>query len=247
MADLFSDGVDRLLNDIRPYGQQNSFFPRDLKGKDVRRKRGDSLQDWFKRVVRECQDTDCTKAALEENIAVFLEVRWTRQKRLTYVNIQTVVVLGSLLDYYRGASFEAQYLRLDYDEKSLGGLFSHPLAHVHLEGELSPRFSLDGGDSGNVIVDYLEFLYRHYEHTKWLKWAERQWKSEFLSRFDGQNDADPWPSIQEAYQNGELEFLRANSLWLERIKEVLRQRKDAGFTGHMQGSDRVILEYPAAR
>jgi hypothetical protein len=50
-----------------------------------------------------------------------------------------------------------------------------------VEGDLSPRFALDGGNSGNIVVDYLVFLYRNYAPAKWLTWAESEWNREFAS------------------------------------------------------------------
>lgn len=121
-------------------------------------------------------------ATIEDNIAVFLKLTWKDRKRLVYANIQTIITTSNLEDYYYlGVDAEAQYLRLDFDYKTLGDPFSHPLAHIHVEGDLSPRFALEGGNSGNIIVDYLEFLYRNYVADKWLEWAEREWNREFAS------------------------------------------------------------------
>lgn len=40
---------------------------------------------------------------------------------------------------------------------------------------------------------------------------------------------------------------RAESVDIDRLKRVLRKRKDELFDLHLDESDRVILEYPAAR
>ena len=41
-----------------------------------------------------------------------------------------------------------------------------------------PRFALDGGTSGNVVLDYLEFIYRNYMPEQWLAWGEAAMEGE---------------------------------------------------------------------
>ena len=103
---------------------------------------------------------------------------------------------------------------------TLGDPFTHPLAHVHVSDESHPRFSLDGGTSGNVIVDYLEFLYRNYVFDDWLNWAKRQWLN--------QEGAD---LIDE-----EADTLRANRSGVHRVS-VSR-------AGNIRGSNSAIKEDP---
>jgi hypothetical protein len=171
---LFSVGVDRLLQEVRPYGPGESAFPPALDVNQAWRKSEEKLQEWFVRVVNRFCGGDPKRTAIEDNIAVFVKLAWRDRKRLVYANIQTVVAACDLEDYYLGMNSEAQYLRLDLDYETLGDPFSHPLAHIHLDGEWSPRFALDGGVSGNIVVDYLEFLYRNYVPAQWIKWAERE-------------------------------------------------------------------------
>ena len=164
----FSISVDTLLRSILPYGRAFSCFPRNLDDAQSRRKTGECLRRWFVRMVDQFCGADPKLVALEDNLAVFVRLGWKKNK-LIYANIQTVYATCDLEDYYLGAEAEAIYLRLDFDYHSRGDLFSHPLAHIHLEGEHSPRFTLDGGNSGNIILDYLEFLYRNYYPGKWLQ------------------------------------------------------------------------------
>jgi hypothetical protein len=114
-----------------------------------------------------------------------------------------------------------------------------------LEGGLSPRFALDGGNSGNIIVDYLEFIYRHYVPVKWRSWAEREWHNHFPPGSDDEDD--PFPAIMAAFASSQFEILRNYSRELELLKQMLRRRKDELLALQMEGSDRLILEYPAAR
>ena len=242
----FSIGVDRLLQDIRPYGRTESCYPRLLDDAQSRRKANECLQQWFVRMVDQFCAGDPKVVALEDNLAVFVRLGWKDKKQLLYANIQTVRTTCDLDDYYLGTGVEAIYLRLDFDYQTLGDPFSHPLAHIHLEGDLSPRFALDGGNEGNIVVDYLEFLYRNYVPRKWLQWVQSEWAEEF-ARSAVEGAIDPLPAIVRAFASSQFHVLRGYATQMERIKQMLRKRKDKLFDLHMDGSDRVILEYPLAR
>ena len=138
----FSPAVDRLLHNLRPCGHSKSCWPLNLDRAQSRRQPGESLRQWFVRMVNDFCDGDTRPVALEGNLAVFVRLGWKDRKQLLYANIQTVRATCDLDDYYLGAEAEAIYLRLDFDYQTLGDPFSHPLAHVHLEGDLSPRFAL---------------------------------------------------------------------------------------------------------
>jgi len=189
---------------------------------------------------------DPKRTAIEDNIAVFVELSWRDRTRLIYANVQTVVAACDLDDYYLGLNGDAQYLRLDFNYETLGDPFSHPLAHVHVEGELVPRFALEGGIAGNILVDYFEFLYRNFVPGKWIKWAEREWGREFAATARA-DDVNHFSTIVEAFATGQFQILRDHAALLTRIKRTLRRRKDEAFSLHMEGADREILEYPLAR
>jgi hypothetical protein len=245
-AKLFSVGVDRLLQEVRPYGRGSTSFPRTLIEADARRDTDEPLHQWFVRVVDRFCGGEPKRTAIEDNIAVFVKLSWANRTRLSYASIQTVVATFDLDDYYIDGVGESVYLRLDFDYTTLGEPFSHPLAHIHTEGSLSPRFALDGGTSGNIVVDYLEFLYRNYVPAKWRTWAEQVWNFEF-AQSAGADDVNPFPIICEAFSSGQFQVLRDYSVDLARIKRTLRRRKDEYFDFHMHGADREMLEYPLAR
>ena len=244
-SDLFSIGVDTLLGSVRPYGRDASAFPPNFEEANSRRTPGESLHDWFVRIVEAQCSGDPKRTALEDNIAVFVKLAWQGKKRLTYANVQTVVASCDLEEYYLDGG-DASYFRLDFDYTTLGDPFSHPLAHIHIEGDLSPRFALEGGTSGNILVDYLEFLYRNFVPGKWVTWAEREWQKEFIQT-SKPNDINPFPIILNAFATSQFHILREHSMVLCRIKRLLRKRKDALFAFHMEGTDREILEYPSSR
>jgi hypothetical protein len=243
----FSEGVDDLLDALRPYGRQGAkVFPPMLDGTQARRGPGENLHQWFVRVVDQFCVGDPKRTAVEDQLAVFLKLGWNDQRRLVYANIQTIVTDSDLDDYYCDVNVHAQYLRLDLDYKTLGDPFSHPLAHIHVEGDLSPRFALEGGISGNIVVDYLEFLYRNYFWDKWLEWAEREWNQEFIAT-SKEGDVNFFSIIVDAFKLGQFRILQDHADLMSRIKRTLRKRKDELFDLHMDGADRELLEYPLAR
>jgi len=245
-SNSFSVGVDRLLQAIHPHGRPETSFPLAMGDEDSRRRSGERLNPWFVRMVDQFCAGEPRLAALEDNLAIFGRFQWEGGNRLLYANVQAIYTIGDLDVYYLGAPTEAIYLRLDFDYRTLGGLFSHPLAHVHVEGDLSPRFALEGGDNGNIIMDFLEFLYRTYAHDKWLAWVKREWSRHIASTRAG-GTADPLPIILQAFESSRFRDLRSYATDLERIKRVLRRRKDELFKPRVDSSDRVLLEYPLAR
>jgi hypothetical protein len=157
-----------------------------------------------------------------------------------------VVTDGTLEDFFLDAARPVVYLRLDLNYETLGDPFSHPLAHIHVSDESHPRFALDGGTSDNVIVDYLEFLYRNYVSDKWVRWARRQWlATSYAEAIDPEDD--PFDRIVDAFTDSQFGELNTRAQGIRQIKKTLREAKDALFANHMNGPDREILEYPAAR
>jgi hypothetical protein len=245
-SQLFSDGVDRLLQAIRPHGRPRTSYPLTIDGSGSRQEPNESLQGWFRRLVNLHCTGDPKRTAIEDNIAVFVILKW-ESDRLTYANIQTIWSSIDLEDYYLddNTTAEVVYLRLDFDYQTLGEPFSHPLAHIHLEGESTPRFALDGGNCGNIIVDYLEFLYRNYVPARWHDWARREWNLRYGREYAGR--VDPFPIIMDAFRSNQIEILRDYANDLVRMKRLLRERKDSLFDHGLSGTDRELLEYPVAR
>src|SRR5271157_598626 len=89
---LFSEGVDRLLEAIRPYGGLDRVaFPQNLTESGARRSPGEPLHGWFVRLVDAFCEGNPKRVAVEDNIAVFVRLVWKNKNRLLYANIQTLV------------------------------------------------------------------------------------------------------------------------------------------------------------
>jgi hypothetical protein len=244
----FSKGLDGVLEALRPYNNQagESSFPRHIDAGALRRGGDQSLRPWFQQICHNVCEDHPERIAMEENIAVLAKLRWRKKKQLFYANIQVVVCACDLATFILDPDQKAIYLRLDCDYETLGTPFSHPLPHIHAEGELSPRFALDGGLSENVVVDFFEFIYRQYAPDAWLRWSEKIWRDAFGP---SSQRKDLFRTILDAFGDNQFQVLRSHSAQLARFKRALRKAKDEkiGFDLRLLDSDREVLEYPLAR
>ncbi|HXY36543.1 MAG TPA: hypothetical protein VEI07_20065 [Planctomycetaceae bacterium] len=238
----FSESLDELLEIIRPHGRSITVFPWGLSPVEARREGGEGLHAWFARVVDRFAYGEPTLCAIEPKIAVFAALFW-RADVLVGANISGLVTSVGVEDFYLGKSDpEAVCLRLDLDYQALGKPFSHPLPHIHMDANLSPRFALDAGDSGNVVLNYFDFLYRNFEPSQWRRWAERQW-NQFYSRTGRSPEEDPFPLLMTAFEENQFAVLRQHERDLTALKKVLQDSKDEYFGYPMAVEDRRLLAY----
>jgi hypothetical protein len=238
----FSAGTDRLLECVRPYGRPETAFPEGLDVADTRRVSGESLREWFVRLVDKYCGGDPRQVGIEENIAILAKLKW-EEGRLIYASVPVLVADRTLDEYCIEDRVGAVFFRLDLNYETLGEAFSHPLVHIHMEEEGSPRFSLDGGTNGNVVMDFLEFVYRNYQPKKWIEWARGTW----LRKRGDEARSVQFDRIVKAFREAQFNVLRDEAHAISQIKRVLRGAKDSLFKDHMNGADREILEYPQAR
>jgi len=177
---LFSDGADSAIATLDPGGRpegQAVFPPRcDWVPVDLRVSDGESLGDWFRRVVgpESTADERIGRCGIESTMALFARVSWT-QDGITCCRMQALITYGGdLTDFYQGdGQTKGTYYRLDLDPTAPGHLFSEPLPHVHCCPNGPPRFPFLCPDGEYLPVAFLEFLYLNHHHDTWLKWARR--------------------------------------------------------------------------
>lgn len=245
---MLSEGVSNVLQMLRSHSRPETNFPVGLSAAATRRASGETLRQWFKRLVHKyCSDKEyCSdkpgRVAIEENIAIFASLEWgTKDKKdLLRFASMSVLIAPCDLDTFLKKDCEATCLRLDVNCKTLGFPFSHPLAHVHVEGSSQLRFALDGGIAGNVVLDYLEFIYRTFVPIKWERWARKVWLSH-------RDDEATFNQIVTAFKENQFSVLREYAAPISELKKLLRKAKDSAFKGYLSSVDREILEYPAGR
>ncbi len=172
---------------------------------------------------------------------MFAELRWN-QGQLVYASVSTLVTQATLDEFYRTGQPKATYLRLDLNYETLGLAFAHCLPHIHVGDDDAPRVALGGGPDGNVIVDYLEFLYLNYAHQKWAAWARRIWMKANAS--DAAGAGKTFDSLQAAFNENQIGLLRDQRDQIVRLKKALRSEKNRIFPCRVHWADRELLEYP---
>jgi hypothetical protein len=205
----------------------------------------ETIHDWFVRCINKFMPSqaDLERWRITENLAIFALVEWSHPGRqLQTCSINVLKSEASLEDYYLDKIVEAYYLRLDYDYGTLGPMFTHPLPHVHAwPSDSAPRFVAEGpGD--NVVVDFLEWLYRHFYHQQWLNWAERVCQPEFAKRYS--EEKNPLYRIFRAFKDSQITVLRDFPDDIQLIKELVNERKSRAYDLRVSIADRELLQYP---
>jgi hypothetical protein len=177
--------------------------------------------------VNELCDGDPVACEIEENMAVFAYLEWHEPGTLYYASINILSTDSSLVDYYldEDGDRRAQYLRLDLDYESLGSIFAHPLPHIHAVcHEPVARFELDEFGSSNIVIDFLEFVYRHLQRANWLNWARTVWRPYFQERVRD-DFGNAMETILGAFDANDIELLRRFSDDIREMRRMIRNRK----------------------
>jgi hypothetical protein len=84
-------GLDQVIHAIRPGARPagRKTFPRDLPEGSVRRSRSEPAHTWLRRCVDTHFAGDVTRVTVEENLALFLVVRWDGGT-VSYANLQAL-------------------------------------------------------------------------------------------------------------------------------------------------------------
>ncbi|RLC18895.1 MAG: hypothetical protein DRI57_07820 [Deltaproteobacteria bacterium] len=251
MPRTFSEETDRVLLKLNTWGKPRGSltFPGNYDISDGRWRYSAETSDvWFRRIVDTFFRGYPTCCAIADNIGMLALIKWEEKTNLVYANIQTIIVSGGDLEsFYLSDDLEkdrlrCQYLRLDLDMKSLGPLFKEPFPHIHSNPAHEPRFAFSFGDSGNVIMDFLEFIYKNYRYDEWMKWAENVWRKN--AREAGEED-DPFEGIVYAFKAGKADLLQNRfSKDLKRLKSYLQQAKDSSYPLRVKKELRDLLNYP---
>ncbi|MGL4461742.1 MAG: hypothetical protein ACRC1K_06270 [Planctomycetia bacterium] len=191
--------------------------------------------------------------SLEENLAAFGVVSWRSPDELDFASINILKTECSLRDYFDLSEEELQgdwksvadpyYLRLDLDYNTLGPIGTHPFPHVHFSPDGPLRTALDGGCSTNVVVDFLEFVYRQFFHEKWLEWVASTWNDHYRGA-SGDESRNPFRDIVSAFKNHDVERLREIAPSIAELSSVLTKAKEDMYKPRANASDQRISSFP---
>lgn len=244
MIQSFSPGVDNVITCLMPWDRcvGEAFFPSEWKPGGGKFETSDTAHTWFQRCVDKDLSGNIDRCKIEENIALFAGIKWKNNTEITYANCQVLIVIGGDLDaFYCGEPLECQYLRLDFDPNCLGAIFKESIPHVHCKGNGEPRFHIDSLSTGNVLIDFLDFVYRNYGHDQWVDWARNNWDMEL--RRMGLSD-DPFEAIIEAFKSSKSDILCCKyNTHIEAMKRCWRDSKDKLYPLRVQMAMLNLLSY----
>lgn len=202
---------------------------------------GGDIHSWFKSSVNRAGG-DLNQCKIEENLAAFIALRCDGNI-IRYASMQLLVTTDATLEdfYERKGKGKHHYFRLDYEpEHRLEEMFRTPLAHIHVNPLGAPRISLSGMGTGNVVIDFFDFLYRNYFYNQWRSWAKDVWDKDVKRRMI-RPDKDPWFTIEAAFRHNKLDQLRRFSTEIGWMKQAFRATKDAAFNLRIPQGDHDLV------
>jgi hypothetical protein len=105
------------------------------------------------------------------------------------------------------------------------------------------RYSLNGWESHNAIVDFFEHVYLQCYHPWWLSWAESLW-SRHWQQTGKPVTANPFQTIVDAFRESQFPVLEQYGQDLQVLKDVLRRKKDDSYPLRVDGARCTLLAYP---
>jgi hypothetical protein len=257
-SNSYSYGVDAFLSRLSANGQPEGHraYPTNVDRATLRFQRGDAIKQWFARCVAAFMTVQqgLEYWRLEENLAAFAYVSWNQGYILEYATINVLKTECSLEDYLHITDEDLKkkeweelskpfYLRLDLDYGTLGPIGTHPLPHIHFSPDDPPRFTLDASRSMNVVVDFIDFVYRHYFPDTWRSWAEQTWNKHYQDQGrDPENN--PFNSIISSYNESRMGVIRSRADHIAELVSVLHQAKGQLFDLRVSDTDRRLMSFP---
>ena len=197
---------------------------------------------WLNNVVN-ALGGDLESIKLTENVGVVAQVSWKDNYILSDASIHAIITPcnNTLDDLYLEPSTNAHYLRLDISTETKGNPFTHSCAHVHIV-ENGPRFDMALGDDGNIVADFIEFIFIHYIYNEWWEWVkdtcERFTQGNFISDF-------PLERIEDAFKEGKTDImLRELEQYIVQMKSELNKRKCNMCELRLSKPVQGIMKYP---
>ena len=137
-----------------------------------------------------------------------------------------------------------RYMRLDLDYGTLG-----PIGIIHCRTYISaltiPRAapSTRAGCSTNVVVDFIEFVYRHFYPKAWLSWAERTWNRDYKGKHRDPG-TQPLLAIVSGFAENEIGVLHMLNKDIAELVAVLAEEKGRLYELRMNAADRQMMTFP---
>ncbi len=239
-SDYFSIGFRNFLETIRPYQvDQEASFPRNYAVEHIAA--NEEIFAWFHRIIDEQLGGLVDACAIEEDLGVFAKIHYHRG-HIAYANIQVIKTAEDLETFYLDARVPCNYLRLDYDPNRPGKIFTHPLPHIHASQLEAPRFGSDISESGNIIVDFFDFIYRNFYDAKWIEWVRHAYREGNWHRAVEADDF--FEPIRIAFEEGRIGDLRpGHRREIGNIRQSCRKLKNAISPGIVDHQEALLIAY----
>lgn len=249
MAALFSDSFDSFLHSLQPHGgpKGSRTYPAGLSWQDTKIRGNETAHDMLVRCVNNAAGGDVRRCQIEDDLAVFAFISWRENDILYPASVQAIKTIGvDVPTYFAGAgNHQVQYFRLDVERRT-GLMFTHPFPHAHYVPRGEVRYSLNGWQSRNILVDFFEHIYLQCYHNSWLAWAENVWNRHWSVAAGNAALPNPFQTIVDAFRESQYQVLEQYQRDLEAIKNVLRRKKDDGYRLRVDGARCSLLAYPCA-
>lgn len=203
---------------------------------------GHDLHDWVEFIEDKIELDQCV---IEDNLLVLARLEWDG-KVIRHASLQALALPGpkgvrTIEGFYLAppedrSRYQPQYLRVDFDLNNLGPLLKEPQPHVHIRGAHEPRFPVYGD---NVVMDFLDLLYRNYQYDQWLDWVKAVWRD---SPKAGVND--PLPTLISAFKDGKSSVVREHANDLRRLRATIREAYTQAWPFTIDPAWRVLFAPP---
>jgi hypothetical protein len=198
----------------------------------------------FVRCVNNAVGGDPRRCQVEEDLAVFAFIGWRDGDVLSSASIQAIKTIGvDIATYYSSTgNHQVQYFRFDVERRT-GLIFTHPFPHVHYVPRSEVRYSLNGWQSRNAVVDFFEHIYLNCYNAEWSSWAESLWNQHW---FQSGNAAQlsPFQTIVDAFRESQYPVLEQHERHIQALKNVIRRKKDDSYRLRVDASRCALQGYP---
>lgn len=121
-------------------------------------------------------------------------------------------------------------------------MFSHPYPHLHAIPGDGARFPVERLAGRNPIADFAEFVYRHFYHAQWLRWAEHVWNTNWTKR-NMDPAQNPFLYMAFAFEDGNLNVIQQHAASLTELKRLLCEEKDVFYPLRLNPELTDLLNY----